>query len=260
MSAPYTVLVTGVAQGIGRAIAGRLVADGHAVLGLDIEDAPPPGLAAFECVDITDAAAARRALERLATAHRITRLVNNVGSSRREWMHEATGETQRWLDRLNLGSALLCLQAVLPGMRAAGGGRVVNVTSRAVYGRETRSAYAATKAALASLTRSWARELAPDNIAVNAVGPGMIDTDLFRRNNPPDKPDVIRLREGVPMRRLGLPEEVAQAVAFFLEERTGYVTGQMLFVCGGLSLGALPPAGNRPPAPEQGRARSGSGD
>jgi NAD(P)-dependent dehydrogenase (short-subunit alcohol dehydrogenase family) len=257
MPEPYTVLVTGVASGIGRAIAERLVADGHAVLGVDIEPAPPPGLAAFERADMADPAAARIVLERLCGAFRVTRLVNNVGSSRREWMHEATGETQRWLDRLNVASALLCLQAVLPGMRAAGGGRVVNVTSRAVYGRETRSAYAATKAALAAVTRSWARELARDNIAVNAVGPGMIDTELFRRNNPPDKPDVIRLRAGVPMRRLGRPEEIAQAVAFFLEERTGYVTGQMLFVCGGLSLGALPPAGNAPSAPEQGGADGG---
>jgi 3-oxoacyl-[acyl-carrier protein] reductase len=246
-TAPAAVLVTGVANGIGRAVAARLAADGYAVCGIDIDASPPPGLAAFEQLDITDAAAARTALARLTAAYDITRLVNNVGSSRRELVIDSTGETQRWLIRLNLGSALLCLQAVLPAMRRARFGRVVNITSRAVFGRETRSAYAATKAALASLTRSWAREHAGDGITCNAVGPGMINTELFRRNNPPDAPDVTRLTQGVPMRRLGEPEEVAQAVAFFLDARSSYITGQTLFVCGGLSLGALPSMGNAPP-------------
>lgn len=242
------VLVTGVAHGIGRAIAMRLIAEGYAVLGLDRDPSPPDGLAAFEPVDITDLTAAPAALARLTAGRPVTRLVNNVGSSRREMVAESTGETQRWLNRLNLGSALLCVQAVLPAMRQAGFGRIVNLTSRAAFGRETRSAYAATKAALASLTRSWAREFAADGITVNAVGPGMIDTDLFRRNNPPGSSDVVRLREGIPLRRLGRPEEVAQAVAFFLDARSSYITGQTLFVCGGLSLGAAPTAGNGGPA------------
>jgi 3-oxoacyl-[acyl-carrier protein] reductase len=244
-----SVLVTGVASGIGRSIALRLVADGYAVLGLDIDPSPPPGLAGFEAVDITHPAEARKALARLLAAHGpVLRLVNNVGSSRRENVVDSNGETQRWLNRLNLGSALLCLQAVLPGMRQAGFGRVVNITSRAAMGRETRSAYSATKSALASLTRSWARDFAAEGITVNAVGPGTINTDLFSRNNPPDAPDVTRLRQGVPMRRIGEPEEIAQAVAFFLDTRSSYITGQTLYVCGGLSLGAVAPAGNGPPA------------
>ncbi|HZQ63576.1 MAG TPA: SDR family oxidoreductase [Casimicrobiaceae bacterium] len=233
------VLVTGVAQGIGRAIAEHLVAQGYRVLGIDIAADAPSHLAAFEKVDITDASAALAALARLTAQFAVTRLVNNVGSSFRQNLAESDGTSQRRLDRLNLGSALLCLQAVLPAMRAARFGRVVNITSRAVHGRETRSAYAGTKAGLAALTRSWALELAHEGIAVNAVAPGMINTELFRRNNPPDRPDVYRLQQAIPMQRVGEPQEVARAVAFFLDASVTYITGQTLFVCGGLSLGTF---------------------
>jgi 3-oxoacyl-[acyl-carrier protein] reductase len=165
--------------------------------------------------------------------------VNNVGSSIRQNLVDGDGGAQRRLNRLNLASALLCTQAVLPAMRHARFGRIVNITSRAVHGRDTRSAYSATKAGLAALTRTWALELASDGIAVNAVAPGMINTELFRRNNPPDSPDVYRLQRAIPLGRVGKPEEVAHAVAFFLDKNTTYVTGQTLFVCGGLSLGTI---------------------
>ncbi|ASP23559.1 3-ketoacyl-ACP reductase (plasmid) [Antarctobacter heliothermus] len=230
------VLVTGVASGIGRAIAERLIADGYAVVGLDIANTPPPGLSEFVLTDLSDHHATAPVVSKLAERHGFTRLVNNVGSSRREFLRDGTDDTQRWLDRLNLSSALVCLQAVLPAMRSGGFGRVVNVTSRAALGRDNRSAYAATKGGLAAMTRVWAVELAATGITVNAVGPGMIDTELFRHNNPPDAPDVARLRESVPMKRLGLPEEVADAVAFFLGHRASYVTGQTIYACGGLSI------------------------
>jgi len=231
------VLVTGVTRGIGRAISDQLMREGYSVLGIDIDPGPSKSLAAFEQADLADPASARAALNRLAREFVITRLVNNVGSSFRENVKESTGATQRLLIRLNVASALLCTQAVLPAMRTARFGRIVNITSRAVHGRETRSAYSASKASLAALTKTWALELAQDGIAVNAVAPGMINTDLFRRNNPPDSPDVFRLQRAIPMGRVGEPDEVAGAVLFFLDQKTTYITGQTLFVCGGLSLG-----------------------
>lgn len=234
------VLVTGVARGIGHAVANRLTADGYLVAGIDIADSDLPEMEAFEQADMSDPASARAALDRLASRYRFTRLVNNVGTSVRENLSESDGSTQRRLIRINLASALASLQAVLPTMRQARFGRVVNITSRAVYGRETRSAYAATKSALHSMTKAWAIELAPEGITVNAVGPGMISTELFHRNNPDGLPDVERLKNRVPMRRLGRPEEVAEAVSFFLGDSTGYITGQSLYVCGGLSIGSMP--------------------
>ena len=231
------VLVTGVARGIGHAITDQLMQEGYPVVGIDIKSDPPAGLVAFERADLADPSSARLALNRLTREFAFARLVNNVGSSYRENVKDSTGATQRRLNRLNVASALLCTQAVLPAMRAARFGRIVNITSRAVHGRETRSAYSGSKASLAALTRTWALELAPYGIAVNAVAPGMINTDLFRRNNPPDSPDVFRLQRAIPMGRIGEPEEVARAVSFFLDARTTYITGQTLFVCGGLSLG-----------------------
>lgn len=232
-----TVLVTGVARGIGRALAERLMLDAYSVVGIDLLADPPQGLAAFETADMSDPQSARPALARLTGQTAPTRLVNCVGSSFRENLRDGNGDKQRRLIRLNIASALLSTQAVLPAMRKARFGRIVNITSRAVNGRETRSAYAATKAGLAAITRSWALELAPEGIAVNAVGPGMINTELFRRNNPPESRDVYRLKDAIPMGRIAEPDEVARTVLYFLDEKVTYVTGQTVFVCGGLSLG-----------------------
>jgi NAD(P)-dependent dehydrogenase (short-subunit alcohol dehydrogenase family) len=236
-----TVLVTGVARGIGRAIAERLMLEGYSVVGVDILSDHPVGLAAFEACDMSDPRSARAALARVTAETAPTRLVNCVGSSFRENLIDGNGDKQRRLIRLNLASALMATQSVLPAMRKARFGRIVNITSRAVNGRETRSAYAATKAGLAAITRSWALELAQDGIAVNAVGPGMINTELFRRNNPPGSRDVYRLRDAIPMGRIAEADEVARTVLYFLDEKVTYVTGQTVFVCGGLSLGTYGP-------------------
>jgi 3-oxoacyl-[acyl-carrier protein] reductase len=215
----------------------RLMLEGYDVIGVDILDDPPAGMTAFETCDMSDPKSARPVLARLVEKSPATRLVNCVGSSFRENLSEGNGDKQRRLIRLNIASALMATQSVLPAMRKAAFGRIVNITSRAVNGRETRSAYAATKAGLAAITRSWALELAHEGIAVNAVGPGMINTELLRKNNPPGSRDVFRLRDAIPMRRIAEPDEVARTVLCFLDEKVTYVTGQMVFVCGGLSLG-----------------------
>ena len=137
---------------------------------------------------------------------------------------------------LNLRCAVQCTQAVLPGMTDAGFGRIVNLTSRAALGKELRTAYAASKAGLIGLTRVWALELGPLGVTVNAIGPGPIATELFTQGQRPGTHEADR-RLGSGPAGIGRPEDVAHAAGFFLDDRAGFVTGQVLYVCGGLTVG-----------------------
>ena len=139
---------------------------------------------------------------------------------------------------LNLRSALQCVQALLPGMKRARFGRIVNVSSRAALGKQHRTAYAATKAGLQGMAKVWALELGPHGITANAIGPGPIRTALFDTANPPDTPRTRAIVEAIPVRRMGEPEDVAQAVSFLLDRRSGFVTGQVIYVCGGMTVGS----------------------
>jgi 3-oxoacyl-[acyl-carrier protein] reductase len=141
---------------------------------------------------------------------------------------------------LHVHASLLLTQAVLPGMRQRHYGRIVNIGSRAMLGAQHRTGYAAAKASLLAMTRVWAREFGPEGITCNMVAPGPIDTPRLRRNQPQMHQQLQALARATPVRRIGTPEDVAHAVEFFLSERAGYITGQVLYVCGGLSLGSAP--------------------
>jgi NAD(P)-dependent dehydrogenase (short-subunit alcohol dehydrogenase family) len=122
-------------------------------------------------------------------------------------------------------------------MQAARFGRIINISSRAALGKELRTVYSATKAGLLGMTRTWALELAPYGVTVNAIGPGPIATELFLSGNPPDSPKTKKILESIPLKRMGEPEDIAHAVASLLDDRAGYITGQVLYVCGGLTVG-----------------------
>jgi NAD(P)-dependent dehydrogenase (short-subunit alcohol dehydrogenase family) len=130
-------------------------------------------------------------------------------------------------------------QALLPGMRAARFGRIINVTSLVTRGFAFRPSYAAAKTALESPTRTMAIELAADGIAANAIAPGPTESELFRSNNPPGSEGEARYLRSIPMRRLAQPEEIAAAIASLASEKAAFITGQTIFVDGAASLGTL---------------------
>ena len=232
------VLITGASEGIGRATAVRLAADGYELVTLD-RVAPRerlPGETWIEA-DLASEDDTRRALALATSGRAITRLVNNVGTVRPGSVEEATSEDLAAVVGLNLRCTLQCVQAVLPAMKAAHFGRIVSISSRAALGKELRTVYAATKAGLHGMTKTWALELGAHGITVNAVGPGPIGTELFHRVNPADSPRTRAIIEGIPVKRLGKPEDVAHAVASLLDERAGFITGQVLYVCGGMTVG-----------------------
>ncbi|WP_406451508.1 SDR family oxidoreductase [Streptomyces sp. NBC_01622] len=231
------LLVTGGASGIGRAIVEEGLSLGWDVAVID-RDRAPAGQSVT--ADLSDPDATADALAEVLAGGPVTRLVNNVGAVFPQRLEETTlGEVDA-AHALNLRCAVQCTQAVLPGMKAAGFGRVVNMSSRAALGKELRTAYAASKAALIGLTRVWALELGEHGITVNAIGPGPIATELFNRANPADAPRTKAIVRSVPVRRVGTPEDVAHAACFFLSGRAGFVTGQTLYVCGGMTVGVAP--------------------
>lgn len=231
-------VVTGGGRNIGQAIALRLQSDGFRVIALDVEEPEAESLRAdFRRVDLSDQAAASTALAEVGATLPVGVLVNNVGIVAPALFDAVDIDDFDRLMHLNVRTALLAAQALVPSMRRLGGGRIVMNTSRVTLGKTARTLYSATKGAMQSMARTWALELGPDNITVNCVAPGPIATTAFWKNNAPDSDYTKNLMASIPLGRMGTPDDVANAVSFFCEPRASFVTGQTLFVCGGVTVG-----------------------
>lgn len=243
---PRTALVTGTSTGIGHVLCARLLSAGYQVVAMSrrptrIEGfADDPRLHSVS-VDLADPAATAEAAREVAARFSITTFVHNAGLIRPALLENVNAaDDLATLAAVHIGSAITLAQAVLPAMRAARFGRIVLIGSRGALGLATRSVYAATKAGMVGLARTWALELAPAGITVNVVAPGPIrGTEMFHEVVPAESEREKKLAEAIPVKRLGTPEDVARAVEFFIDPAAGFVTGQVLYVCGGASVGAI---------------------
>jgi 3-oxoacyl-[acyl-carrier protein] reductase len=233
-------LVTGASRGIGHAVVQRVAAMGHEVVHLS--RTPPrsdlPG--SFYCVDLGDEKETAEVLDEVTRTHSIDNLVNNAAAVHVAPLEKITWQSVAALVDLNLRAMLQCIQAISPGMKRKGRGRIVNLGSRAALGKAERTIYGMTKAGVVGLSRSLALELAGYGITVNVVSPGPVETEMFRTHSRADDPAVQALTRAIPVGRMGRPEDIAAAIGFFLSDEAGFVTGQNLYVCGGLSVGAAP--------------------
>jgi len=232
--------VTGGSAGIGKAICEDLLAKGYEVISLARRKShiAHPKMHSIE-VDLMDRVATAQAVHQLAHQFDVNTVVHNAGVIRAALLADVKLDDLDALVDLHLGCAIQLVQATLPAMRAQHFGRVVLLSSRAAVGLATRTSYSATKAGMLGMARTWALELAPEGITVNVVAPGPIRTDMFYDVVEQGSDKERALAASVPVKRLGESADVARAVSFFADPANSFVTGQVLYVCGGTSVGSL---------------------
>ena len=245
MAEKRLAVVTGAARGIGRAIVLELLERGRIVAGLDINSEQLAELEKVvketghsvitKCVDITKTDELAEVLESLASEYGgIGILVNNAGITRDKLMMQMKDEDFDSVINVNLRAAFMATTISLRSMVRNKFGRIINMSSVAgVMGQAGSSNYAASKAGLIGMTKSLAREVGKKNVTANCIAPGFIMTDMTAV-----LPDAVKdaAKQIIPVRRFGQAEDVAKAVAFLASDDSGYITGQVLCVDGGMAM------------------------
>jgi len=238
-------IVTGAARGIGRAVCLALADEGAAVVGVDLLAEPLEETARLVAargvqvmtatVNITQKDAVEKLRDDVLTKFgRIDILVNNAGITRDTLLLGMSDEQWDAVIQVNLRGVFICTRAMAEVMLRARSGRIVNLASvSGVMGNAGQANYAASKAGVIGFTKSVAKELAKRNVLCNAVAPGFIATDMT--DVLPEKVKET-VRPLIPMQRFGKPEEVASVVAFLAGPDSGYITGQVIVVDGGLRM------------------------
>jgi 3-oxoacyl-[acyl-carrier protein] reductase len=229
-------IVTGASRGIGKAIARRLAEEGWDIVNLDMGEPSEDAVGQWVAADLADPDSLETALAEILKDGPVSGLVNNAGIGTSSLLEETTDEDFDRIVAVNMRAPMICARAVVPGMKAEGFGRIVNISSRAHLGKTHRTAYSASKGGILSMGRVWALEMAGNGITVNTIAPGPIRTELFERVNPPGMPRTQEIIDSMPVGRLGEPADIANAVAFYMDDRSSFVTGQTLYVCGGITL------------------------
>jgi 3-oxoacyl-[acyl-carrier protein] reductase len=238
-------IITGAANGIGLAAAKTFASEGARVAIADFDEETGTKRAAelsaegndvaFFQVNVADRSSVDSLVQNvLGHFGKIDILINNAGITRDGMLHKLAAEDFQKVVDVNLTGVFNCAQAVVPAMVQQGSGRIINTSSvSGVYGNVGQTNYAATKAGVVGMTKTWAKELGRKGINVNAVAPGFIETGMTAAV--PDKV-IEQMKKLVPLGRLGLPEDIAHAYLFLASDESKYVNGTTLHVDGGIMM------------------------
>lgn len=238
------VAVTGAAKGLGATVAKRFLeenADKVALLDLNetmlnetIKEIDPSGQRTLGLAcDVSDAGAVEKAFEKIFEKFgRVDILINNAGITRDSMAKKMTMEAFDSVVKISLNGAFYCTRQVIEGMRERGWGRIISLSSLAAFGNIGQSNYSAAKAGLIGMTRTLALELGPQNITVNCIAPGIVNTDIIQTI--PEK-QLADMLSKIPLRRAGEPEEVASLAVFLASGEAAYISGQCIKLTGGLN-------------------------
>jgi 3-oxoacyl-[acyl-carrier protein] reductase len=228
-------IITGAAQGIGAATVAKFAAEGATVVACDRRMPQVSGAALCLAVDVTDRAQVDAMVSTVKSRYgRIDVLVNNAGITKDARLQKMTLEQFDAVIDVNLRGVFHCSQAVADTLVEQGSGVILNASSVVgIYGNFGQTNYAATKFGVIGFTKTWSRELGPKGIRVNAVAPGFVQTPIL--STIPEKV-LDQMREQVPLRRLGKPEEIAGVYAFLASDEASYINGAVIEVSGGMTV------------------------